>query len=101
MITGEDIKDLKENLTSEEIDSVVKNVKGQTKKAIFEILDKYQKDSRNVVSEAMTYAASAAIETGITGLLLMCNGQRKAVDALIADMMEHIIKNVEEIENDD
>ena len=76
-------------------------VQGQTKKAIFDILDKYQKDSRNVVTEAMTYAASSAIETGITGLLLMCNGQRKAVDNLIADIMEHVVKNVEEMNDGD
>lgn len=101
MITGEDIKEIENKLTQEEIESISKRVHGPTRKAMFEILDQYQKDSRKVVSEAMVYAASSAIEAGVTGLLLMCNGQRKAVDKLLAQLVDHVVENVKNAKEED
>ena len=101
MITGEDIKELENKLTQEEIEKITSSVHGPTKKAMFDILDQYQKDSRKVTTEAMVYAASSAIEAGVTGLLLMCNGQRKAVDNLLAQLVDHIVERVKEAEEED
>lgn len=95
MITNEDIENLNEEISQEEIAQISKKVQTATKKAIFEILDQYTKDSRNVTTQAMTYAASTVIEVGITGLLMMCNGQRKAVDNLLKELVDHIVKNVD------
>ena len=102
MITGEDIENEAEKLTQEEVAEITKRVHGPTKKAMFDILDQYSKDSRKVTSEAMVYAATTAIEVGVTGLLLMCNGQRKAVDNLLSQMLDHLVERVkEDQENED
>lgn len=100
MITGEDIENMKENLTREEIDDIMLRVQKITKKGVFDILNQYKDDSRKVVSEAMTYAATSAIEVGVTGLMMMCNGQRKAVVAVIEQLLDHVEKNVKEEIND-
>lgn len=96
MITGEDVKEMQENLTQEEIDDIMLRVQMNTKKGVFDILNQYKDDSRKVVSEAMTYAASSAIEVGVTGLMMMCNGQRKAVVKLLEELLDHVEKNVKE-----
>jgi len=96
VITGEDVKEMQENLTQEEIDDIMLRVQMNTKKGVFDILNQYKNDSRKVVSEAMTYAASSAIEVGVTGLMMMCNGQRKAVVKLLEELLDHVEKNVKE-----
>ena len=96
MITGEDIENMKENLTREEIDDIMLRVQMITKKGVFDILNQYKDDSRKVVSEAMTYAASSAIEVGVTGLMMICNGQRKAVLTLLEQLLDHVEQNVKE-----
>ena len=96
MITGEDVKEMQENLTQEEIDDIMLRVQMNTKKGVFDILNQYKDDSRKVVSEAMTYAASSAIEVGVTGLMMMCNGQRKAVVTLLEQLLDHVEQNVKE-----
>jgi hypothetical protein len=46
MITGEDVKEMQENLTQEEIDDIMLRVQMNTKKGVFDILNQYKDDSR-------------------------------------------------------